>query len=562
MRSSDIICSSIVALFAVGSLTSQSLTRFEGSTPQSLSVRVLSESQPTSPGNVILQGIEILPIEMTGHTVGQDLQPGVSRVATRNGFARIDLPDGGRVFRYRRNGGAAWGYLHVNAAGAAQVVLELPGIAGTTNPFADRIAVSASGHRAVLALAAGGLYVVRLDGGVFASSNSAARFVPTITAVLPPSVMVGRTHVFYETGGPSRLWRVAMADGGAPTEHTPPRAPTDTLRVELAMSGDGSKIAFLSGPRNRWSIYLLGETGTWRTLPTAPAKYEEPGYLPEGSGHANFLLNQDGSRLFYLDSTISDETFLMDTTGVLPTLHITEDTVFQPTIGVHILPTFIAGSLVVAIGNTINGFHLMDWFKADMTPAGGTVTNLTGTGSMLKPYPVGALHPTQGAMVGTTLLTTNQTAGTQTLRAIQPATGQSAVMMTDLESVPVAGSTINGAVPDVIVNGTSTSLLSGTSGSMVGTLPTGMFLTPPAAGSAYSATFVNLTPSLGMVTLYSPNGDLAAMPLESTVQQVVQTKTGAIVVQGATTKLFAPGVQAQLAVPATPVAAIVSGAGG
>jgi hypothetical protein len=181
---------------------------------------------------------------------------------------------------------------------------------------------------------------------------------------------------------------------------------------------------------------------------------------------------------------------------------------------------------------------------------------------MLKPYPVGTLHPTQGAMVGTTLLTTNQASGIQTLRAIQPTTGQSAVMMTDLETVPVAGSTINGAVPDVIVNGASTSLLRGTSGSLVGTLPTGMFLTPPAAGPAYSATFVNLTPSLGMVTLYSPNGDLAAMPLESTVQQVVQTKTGAIVVQGATTRLFAPGVNAQLPVPATPIAAIVSGAGG
>ena len=192
------------------------------------------------------------------------------------------------------------------------------------------------------------------------SSNSAVRFVPTITAVLAPSVMVGRTHVFYETGGPSRLWRVAMADGGIPSEHTPPRAATDTLRAGITMSGDGSKIAFLSGPRNRWSIYQLGETGTWQLLPAAPAKYEEPGYLPEGSGHPNFLLNQDGSRLFYLDSTISDETFLMDTTGALPTLHITEDTIFQPTIGVHILPAFIAGSLVVAIGNGGNTYGIAE----------------------------------------------------------------------------------------------------------------------------------------------------------------------------------------------------------
>ena len=89
MRSSDLICGSIAALFAAGSLAAQSLTRFEGLTPQSLSVRVLSESQPTSAGNVILQGIEILPIEMSGHTVAQDLQPGVSRVVLQIGRAHV-----------------------------------------------------------------------------------------------------------------------------------------------------------------------------------------------------------------------------------------------------------------------------------------------------------------------------------------------------------------------------------------------------------------------------------------------------------------------------------------
>ena len=93
-----------------------------------------------------------------------------------------------------------------------------------------------------------------------------------------------------------RVFRLALADNGAATEHTPPIGPSDDLKEESAMSGDGTKIAFVAGPNDLYRIYLLGETGGLQTLPPPPAPYEEPNYLPDNTGQSGLLLNQDGSR--------------------------------------------------------------------------------------------------------------------------------------------------------------------------------------------------------------------------------------------------------------------------
>ena len=63
----------------------------------------------------------------------------------------------------------------------------------------------------------------------------------------------------------------------------------------MAIPGDGTVVAFLYGPRNQWTLWLLGEIGGPVQLSPPPSKYEDPGYLPEGSGHPGLLLNDDGT---------------------------------------------------------------------------------------------------------------------------------------------------------------------------------------------------------------------------------------------------------------------------
>ncbi|MCY2955959.1 MAG: hypothetical protein NT107_02860 [Planctomycetota bacterium] len=537
----------------------------EGYSSTNLDVRVMSESGLLLPGTLLLNGIEILPIEITGRYLSQELVAGKAHLGNINGFARVELPNGGRVFAYRRLSANAWGFLHVPADGNAKVLIELAGsgATGTDNPFVDRIGVAANGLHAVIPLRAGGLYIIRLDGNVFATTNSATRFVPTASPPIPASVMVGRACVFYETSLPPTLWRMPLADGSAATSHTPPLAPTDTLRPGIAMSGDGERIVFLAGPRDLWTLYLLAETGNYRHLPAPPGKYEEPGYLPEDSGNSSLLLNQDGSRLFYLDSLVSDELFLLDTRSVLPTLQITNDVTFEPTIGVHILPMFIGTTLMIAIGATEADANLLDWFQIKLNANGGSTVNITNTGSTLPPFGAGTVHPIQGAIIGGKLLTTNINGARLLLRSINPLTAIGQTLLTDLLVPLVAGSATNGATPDLIANGASSSLLTGISGSLKATLPTGITLSPPASGPNYSATFVQLASNLGIVALYSSDGSVLAGPLLASASQIVQTKTGMIIVEAAeNTQAFAPQAIVTLPAATTPIRKFISGAGG
>ena len=188
-------------------------------------------------------------------------------------------------------------------------------------------------------------------------------------------------------------------------------------------------------------------------------------------------------------------------------------------------------------------------------------TTLGAPGSMLNPFPVGTLNPVQGGVVGTKILTTNLVGATQTLRSINPATATSTVLYTDVTTPPQTGTAIN-AVPDVVVTGAGSRLFQGSTGLLIGALPDGVLLTPPASGPNYSVTWVQLAnTNLGVVVLYF-GGTIVASPLMSNVNQVVQTSTGAIVIGTPQPSFIAPGIVTPLNVPPTAVGTVISGAGG
>lgn len=543
----------------VGPLVAQTLTFAEG-TPAALTIATVSEANPNGPDTVVLSNVQLLPIEISGRTLAQEADAAVSRRVVRHGTERVELPAGGRLLRYRRNGGQQWGYLQIAADGGARVVLERPGSGPTLlDPFVDRIGVAPDGRHAAIALANGGMFVVRLDGGVFASTGTFARqVVPNGSGVVPTSVLVGSTVVWFQIdNGTVQVCRCDLADGGLPVDVSPPAQANAITKDQMVMSRDGSRLVFLYGPQLQQRLWQVGITGAATVLPPLPDKYEEPGYLPENPGEPAMLLNDNGTRLFFIVADVRDELNLLDLQGGLPTLQITESTIFQPYLGSHILPRFRGDRLLVAIGDPAQ----MDWFRADLAPGGGTVVNLTGTGSVVQPFPAGSLNPVQAAEASGRLLVTEQNGNGSVLRAIDP-TGAQAVVQQGLLGPPVVGTSTVGA-PDLLVAATGgESLYFGTSGALVGVLPPGLAMTPPARGPLFAATWVSLSNGWGAAAFYLPDGSFVTGPLEYDLKQLTMTAQGGIVANGSPLRYLAPGVFVVLNRPPVPYRLCLSGAGG
>lgn len=547
----------LAGLWLLTLLPAQTITLAEG-TATSLQIVTLPETNPNAPDTVVLQVVELLPIEIAGRTLAMGNDVTSSRRVVRHGIARVELPQGGRLFRYRRAGGQFWGFLHIAADGGARAVLELPGtgVSAVADPFADRIAVAADGLHAAIALAGGGLRVVRLDGGTFASTGRPDRVVAGASAsVLETSVMVGPTCVFYQTQG-DQLWRCDLADFAVPANVSPPPVPLGEFKDQMVLSRDGSVLVFLYGPDPQQRLWRLGTTGPATVLPPPPSKYEEPGYLPEDPGEPAMLLADDGSRLFFIDADVRDELYLLDMSGTLPTLQITSDPIFQPYIGVHILPKFVAHSLVVAIGDPAQ----MDWFRAELLPQGGAVVNLTATGSATQPFPSGTLNPVQAAPVAGSLLVADQQVGNLALRRLDVITGGLTTLQQGLLSPPELGSATAGVADVLVRTANGDSLFTGATGALLAKAPTGILLTPPAHGPSFAATWVHLANDWGAAFFYF-NGTLVSGPLEYDIKQLAPTPIGGLVVIGSPVRYLAPGVFVVMNRPAAAVRRCLSGAG-
>lgn len=540
-------------------LPAQTLTLAEGA-PGALQVVALAEANPNGPATTVLQNVEFLPLEITARTRARELDTTRSRRTTRNGLDRVELPGGGRLFRYRRSGGAFYGFLLVLPDGSPHVVFERAGTGSALDdPFTDRIAVADDGAHAAIGLLAGGLWAVRLDGGTYPSTGRADRQVaPAASEVLPASVLLGPSHAFWITNQ-DEVFRCSLADLATAVAVSPPLVQHGRFQDQMALSHDGQHCVFLYGPRDQQQFWHVATNGGPVLLPPPPSKYEAANYLPEGAGEPSMLVDDAGTRLFYIDSTVRDELHLLDLNGVLPDLQITENQIFQPYIGAHILPKFTpTADLLVAIGDPA----AMDWFRVSMSAQGGAVTNLTGTGSLQQPFPAGALDPLQAADTGAAVLVTEQAANGQVLRKFDAATGAQAVVQQAVTDAPQVGSTFAGA-GDTLVHGAGGDVLyHGTAASFFAATPSGVLLTPPVQGPFVSATWVHLTNGWGAVVLYLPDGTLIPGPFEFGVGQITMTLQGGVVIVGANVRYVAPGADLVLNRPAAASRVVLSGAGG
>ena len=520
---------SLASILLCAPLLAQGITFVEGSSLQSLDVHILSQGGVATDTTLLMQGVEFLSIEMSGRVASQDLQTDATRREERNGMTRLELPGGRRMFAYRRHGGQTWGFLLVDATGSARIALELPGIgtASTASPFADRVAIDRQGSHMCVVNTLGGMHVVRLDGTPFASTGSPVRFVPTSADPVAPSLMVGATHTFYVSRN-GHVWRMPLADLGVPTDCTPTGTPTGNAKDEIALSGDGTKAVFLHGPSNTLQrLYMLDSVNAPVLLSPPASKYEEPGYLPEGTGDIRLLLNHDGSRLFYIDGIVRDESHLLDTTGALGDLQVTQDAIFQPYIGIHILPSFKGNQLIASIGDPSR----MDWFVAELSATGNTVRNATGTGSFAQPFPSGSLIPTKLGMAGGRALISDVSpldSTRHTLRLLDPQTATATVLHQDLDGPIVAGAT-TGATPDLVVPGPGDRLYNGSTGALIAAAPAGIQLDAPVAGEWFRAAPVRLTPDWSTIVIYLPDGSAFFGPTVHRLRQTALTHENLLV---------------------------------
>lgn len=539
-----------------GILSAQTITLAEG-TPLSLNVVAVPENNPTAPGSIVVQNIQLLPIEITGRYVGQESDASKSRRLDRNSMVRVELPYGGRLFRYRRAAGAHWGFLHVAGDGATRVVLERPG-ASNADPFEDRIGVARDGSHFAVPLLTGGVFIVRLDGNNYASTGLPNRLVAGGSIAEPTSVMVGDQVVWFQDEQ-LHVYRCGLSDGTAPVDVSPPPQANAILKDQMAMAGDGSRVVYLYGPQQQQRLWTANLTSTASVLPPPPSKYEDPGYLPEEPGSPALMLSQDGSRVFYIDSDVRDELYLLDVTGTLPPLHITDDPIFQPYIGAHILPGFIANDLTVAIGDP----NMMDWFQATLTAGGGTVTNLTGTGSPAQPYPEGAIAPQTLVRNQGVAYAVEQGATALQLRRIDLLTGAQTVLHNDLVAAPERGAS-TGSDADLIVHTTQGDRLYSTSSpTPLYAIPPGLTLSPSARGPNLSVVGVRLTGTNWVVpAFYLPNGTYVTGSLEVDIEQLCATNADGVVVVTATAiRYLAPGIATPMNRPVVPWRRCLSGAG-
>ena len=536
-------------------LMAQTITFAEG-TPTSLSVVSVSETAPNGAATTIVQDIEILPVEITGRVLGQESDSARSRRLTQNGMVRVELPNGGRLFRYRRNGGAQWGFLHVADDGSARVVLEQPGAFGA-DPFEDRIGIARNGSHFAVPLLVGGLFVVRLDGNNYSSTGTPHRLIATSIIAEPTAVMVGEQVVWYQSEQ-LEVFRCGLGDNAVPVNVSSSPQPNAILKDQMAMSGDGSRIVWLYGPQQQQRLWTATTSSGPSVLPPLASKYEDPGYLPEEPGSPALMLNEDGSRLFFIDSEVRDELYLLDTSGALPTLQITEDAIFEPYIGVHILPSFMAGAITVAIGDP----NLMDWYRASLDASGGTVVNLTATGSATQPFPEGTIDPSTIAVIGTTQFAVEQGATTLRLRRIDLATGTQSLLYHDVLEAPRRGTGFGETADLIVRTSAGDRLFTNASALPLYALPPGLNLAPSARGPVFSAVWATIAgTNWGAPAYYLPNGQFVTGSLENGLQQLVTTRQNGVVLVGATLRYVSPGVSVVIQRPTVAWRRCLSGAG-
>lgn len=393
LRSVGAARGAFVALLASASMAqAQSLTIAAGPDAQHLTV---STASPAGHAAVVaaagLSGIELQPLELAGRTNFDRWnwrRPQLS--AERLAPAFITLPNGAKIFAFRRTATNEFGFFALSSSGKATTLLTQPA-AGGGSPFLPTVGVSSDG--ATMAVAT----TIAAGGDLILVSTSGAGSV-VATAALAPIPWQETSFAFadgalFATAEPNQLWRVPLA---APTA-APVALPLSGgaapawIDAEIVVSGDGSTIAFFAGLEKKINDLYVGKAdGTVWNRTKAPARHELPGFGPLEPLGPNVALSNDGGLVAYMRKMDEKELFVAPT-GQAQTgfgNQLTQNSVFQESIGTGITVGFTGALLTFGFGGVHDTF---DMFHAATPASGGpppstAVANTTLTGSAGAPF--------------------------------------------------------------------------------------------------------------------------------------------------------------------------------
>ncbi|MHC5066093.1 MAG: TolB-like translocation protein [Planctomycetota bacterium] len=550
----------LILLGLVGgrSLSAQGVFFVDGPSSADLSMKLFDERSPDAPPLVLREAVEFLAIEITNRLPEVDLRVDRPRLRQDAGLHWVELPNSNRLFSYRLRGGEVYGLLQVAPGGVHRFLLELPGagFSGLGSPFTDRFGVAPDGRHAAATTIDGRVFLIRLDGGLYTSTGTAWREITSGELVMPFSLTPSAESLFYATED-QRVWRLPFGDETLPEDVTPPAPVDPDLKDQFTLSGDGRRMVFLYGEKQRYELFLIESTGPAVALSPPPAKYEEPGYLPEDLKGPRMLLNADGSRLMYTDSSSRDEIYLLDISGQSSSVHVTGDENFEPYIGIGILPIFIADLLTIGIGEP----DAFDVFRA--TTGIPLVENLSQSpGNQSLPFHEGRNRFEQLATPGSggILAQTDEPAGGQLLRL---ESGQASAVILDQLQGPLRRGIGLDSVPDYQVSAAAGDvILSGKDGTSLFRGPAGVNLSPPVSGPGNSFTlFLAGVQDLAAVVLRLPDGFVLPLLLEPGLRGFNLTRTNALLLISEDRLEHLSGSGRRLLSPAGTVNWVLSGLG-
>ena len=543
-----LVCSGLALLLAARG-NAQAVTLLVGDPAGAVDVRIVEPWLGNGSTTTLLSQVLLRAVHMTTRTANEVGETDRVRVLSSQGRERIEFPGGARLHVYERTDQTGHGLLFVPPDGRARVVLE------GSEQLDLPLAVGADARH--LAFARGNvLTLLRLDGTVLPGSTSSLRTLTIAEPVIASSLVVGSSHAFFVTDD-DRVHRLALTATAVPEDITPTGLGSPRQSEALAISGDGSTVAFLRGEfTDQFAVWVVGSAGPARRMPLPERVYREPEYLPTGNGQPHLLLNHSGSRLMVTEIAIEDELHLVDTAPSGAATWMTGDALFAEYIGTHILPSFASDHLLFASGH--QGW--MDWYA--MQP-NGAIVNVSMTGSPEPQFLLGDLDVQRRfTLTGGRALATETFGSLQRLRRLD-VNGGTAVLFSDLVTAPRVGAAIGGA-PDLRVTGLGGErILDGNTGAVRLMAPPGIDLGDPVRGpQGWLATYAYLSVGIGVPVLLLPDNTLLLGTPSLGIAQLAWTAGGELAACWPD-RLEIYGVQGVRVMPHTAAATtVVSGAGG
>jgi len=354
------------------------------------------------------------PLRLAGRAAADLLDATLPQRADLAGVPAVRLADGGLLIRFHDAANAESGLLHVASDGTTSVLLARPDVGGSPALVAT-IGVSAFEPRAALVedeklTGRGDVWLVRFDGGSFASTGTAARCV-TAGATLPdatPSSLTFARGSLWCVDADSTLMRAptdGSADAAAVVLPLSAGLPPAMLSNEIAVSGDGSTLAFLGGVNEQsWDLYVADAAGGAANLTRAPGRYPSIGQLPREPNGPFVSLSPDGSRITYALEHPDFDLYTRRSDGSDAPQPLTEDPQFDGSISDGSTVITFAARVFFSMGRT-PATH--DFYRAAVGAGGPAFANLTATsGSTTLPFAKGStLVPRLAARLAATMTT-------------------------------------------------------------------------------------------------------------------------------------------------------------